>query len=256
MKYNGYLIYTDLDATLLDKNARLSDKNKKAIENFQKNGGFFSYATGRSFDFTKKFPLKANAPLICVGGTRVYDCKTGEEIFSVPMDKTGKDAVLCAKENYKNILAAYVFKDDGRTECDIKSAADISDQIFKVVFVFETEDEALEFQKDMAKRFEDSLVFERSWNTGVEMLSKYAGKGACVKKVRDLYKNKIHTIVCAGDFENDISMLRAADTAVAVSNALSCVKKEADIIAPAHYEDAIAWIIENIKEITGKGDSI
>lgn len=243
MKYDGYILYTDLDSTLIGKNGKISDDNISAIKYFQKNGGKFSYATGRSFDFIKKFSIEANAPLICANGTRIYDFETGNEICDFPMDENDKKALLYAKENYSKILAAYVFLKDGRVECSVSEAAELKGKIYKVVFVFENENEALTFQKDMINKFK-MFSFERSWNVGVEMLSCNGGKGAAVRKVREIYKNA--KIICVGDYENDISMIEEADVGVAVKNAVECVKNAADIIAPSCDESAIAWIIENI----------
>ena len=48
-KFDGILLISDIDGTLT-YNEKLSDENADAIRYFQKNGGFFSIATGRQPD--------------------------------------------------------------------------------------------------------------------------------------------------------------------------------------------------------------
>jgi len=53
-------------------------------------------------------------------------------------------------------------------------------------------------------------------------------------------------LICVGDYENDIGMLRRADMGVAVSNALDCVRAAADITLCSNDENAIAALIEQL----------
>ena len=46
-KFDGILLCTDLDDTLLTTDKRVSDENSKAIEYFKSEGGLFTFATGR-----------------------------------------------------------------------------------------------------------------------------------------------------------------------------------------------------------------
>ena len=46
-KYDGWLIVSDMDATLLDENKQISAENKQAIDYFIENGGLFTVASGR-----------------------------------------------------------------------------------------------------------------------------------------------------------------------------------------------------------------
>ena len=49
-KFDGILLCTDLDDTLLTTDKRISDENKQAIEYFMSEGGLFTFATGRVVD--------------------------------------------------------------------------------------------------------------------------------------------------------------------------------------------------------------
>ena len=46
-KFDGILICTDLDGTILDDNKNISAENLDAIEYFKSEGGLFNFVTGR-----------------------------------------------------------------------------------------------------------------------------------------------------------------------------------------------------------------
>lgn len=250
MKYDGYVLYSDLDGTMRGSDGKISEKNREKLKYFMENGGRFALATGRGIEHLSKLKLEFNAPLIATNGTTVYDTQKGEYIAKLPMEDC-RDGYSYACDNY-NFLRHIVFHEDEVVDIDIipgNYEELFLQPVLKIVYVFETEADALKFQLEMGKKFEDKYVFERSWPVGVEMLCKNAGKGACVNIVREYLKDKIHTVICVGDFENDISMIKTADIGIAMENAIESVKGVADKICPDNNSDAIAWIIDNIDAI-------
>ena len=81
--FNGYLLVSDMDGTLLNSNGRLSKENIAAIEYFVDNGGKFTLATGRMLPSVKRHieKIKVNLPVIMYNGTKVYDYNTNEVII-------------------------------------------------------------------------------------------------------------------------------------------------------------------------------
>ena len=64
-KFDGMLICTDLDGTLLRNDKTISRENIEAIEYFKQAGGYFTFVTGR-MPFFVSYVLSAvnpNAPL-------------------------------------------------------------------------------------------------------------------------------------------------------------------------------------------------
>ena len=55
-----------------------------------------------------------------------------------------------------------------------------------------------------------------------------------------------HTLVCVGDYENDVTLLQAADISYAVGNAMPKLKQIADRVTVTNKEDAIAAIIAEL----------
>ena len=99
--------------------------------------------------------------------------------------------------------------------------------------------------EDMLARYGDRYENDRSWPVGLEMQRKGSRKGACLHLLRAMLPD-VHTVIAAGDYENDISMLREADIGCAVGNALPSVKAAADRVIPSCGGGAIAFIINSL----------
>ena len=79
----------------------------------------------------------------------------------------------------------------------------------------------------------------------VEFTASGLSKGAAVEKVCNKYGFDREEIICVGDADNDIPMIKYAGLGVAVMNAMETTKAAADVISVSNNHDAIAWIIEN-----------
>lgn len=114
------LFVTDLDGTLLRKNAMISRDSKEILQSLTKRGMYFSYATARAL-YTSAVAtdgLCCSAPLITKNGVFINDPKSGEIIWEnlfsneetrdtyddvmwleiMPKHATKADAVLRLKE--------------------------------------------------------------------------------------------------------------------------------------------------------------
>ena len=74
-KFDGFLICTDLDGTLLRNDKTISPENLQAIAYFKQEGGFFTFVTGRMPFFVSHVydRIKPNAPIGCINGGGLYD---------------------------------------------------------------------------------------------------------------------------------------------------------------------------------------
>lgn len=74
-RFDGVLICTDLDGTLLKNDKTISCENIEAIEYFKREGGYFTFVTGRMPFFVSYVldTIKPNAPFGCVNGAGLYD---------------------------------------------------------------------------------------------------------------------------------------------------------------------------------------
>jgi hydroxymethylpyrimidine pyrophosphatase-like HAD family hydrolase len=99
--------------------------------------------------------------------------------------------------------------------------------------------------EEITEQSGDRFHVSRSWIRGIELQSPDSGKGVAVNTLREMLGD-IRTVVCAGDYENDISMLRVADISYAVGNAVPAVKAVAMRQTVDCTEGAIAKMIEEL----------
>ena len=79
-----------------------------------------------------------------------------------------------------------------------------------------------------------------------EFASAAATKWSAIQHLVREWEIEEDAVCCVGDDINDISMLTGAGLGVAMGNAVDSVKTCADLIAPTHDEDGVAWVIGQI----------
>ena len=107
---------------------------------------------------------------------------------------------------------------------------------------------------DQAERDELNKEIKKKWTvrtvlTGkvdVEIGSLNADKGLALSKLAEILSIDKSGIMAIGDNDNDVGMLRAAGTAVAMGNADDEVKRIADFITGDNNADGAAKVIEQL----------
>jgi hydroxymethylpyrimidine pyrophosphatase-like HAD family hydrolase len=87
----------------------------------------------------------------------------------------------------------------------------------------------------------------------LEVMTAASGKGNGIRMVADILEGRVRKIVCAGDYENDITMLQAADIGYAVENAVPCVKAVADRVTVHCRQHALAAIVRDLEADVARG---
>ena len=264
-KFDKILICTDLDGTLLKNDKTISEENLKAIEYFKREGGLFTFVTGRVPGIVTDIYniVKPNAPFGCINGGGIYDGGKKEYVWTMSADRGIIDLV---EEVYENVPEAgilvhtfektYFCKENELTEWFMKITnatrytahyREIKEDIAKVVFCFNDEEECKKLKNilhnhPLAEKFD----FVRSEKRLYEILPKGSGKGKSIEKLSEIYG--IENTVAIGDYNNDISMFEKAKIAVAVSNANKETLAAADIVTVSNEENAIAKVIYDIEK--------
>lgn len=265
--FEGYLICSDFDNTLRGSDQLVSAENARAIRYFQENGGLFTMATGRHASALDEFKntFVANTYLITMNGSMLYDPQEDKTILRRPLDSAAEEVLEYVVKTYGDVQQIRVHDEHdiahyfpGMTFAELKRemVAKLKTPLYKMVFISNAE-ACLQLKEDMLKRFGDRYNFDRSWPDGLELHSKDSGKGICLSLVKDLLQGKVHTTIGVGDYENDITLLQAADIGYAVSNAADSVKAVADRVTVSNDENAIAKIIETIEaEVEHHGNTL
>ncbi len=246
-KFDSILIATDLDGTLVS-DGRVSEENAEAIRYFQSEGGIFTFATGRFASHIRENfydTVKPNTCAMVVNGNVLYDMNTDKSLYVCTMDKDKTEEAL-----------SYSIKNFGNTIRFINICNENEGYIYegklnkspcKCVYVMENEESAIALRDNLIERYSHLFNIERSWATGVEICAANGGKGNAIEYLRKNLHPEIKTIICVGDFENDISMLKRADIGYAVQNATPETKLAADRITDVdNHHHALAWIINQI----------
>ena len=257
-RFDGYLFLSDMDGTLTYQD-QVSPENQAAIRYFQEEGGIFTIATGRPPMYIRHFldQVQPNTYVVAVNGTVIYDLENDKAVWtdSLPMDVV--DVVEYAQAYHPqafeihitNSFDAYSVRFDLKKDGDFrKFASQVPGPWYKLIII-EKADQSKKGLDDLIEHFGHRFRFERSWPEGIEVHSLGSGKDVCIHKLKELIPS-VHTVLAAGDYENDIAMIQAADIGYAMGNALEHVQKAADRVAPVFTDHAIAQIIYQLE----KGD--
>ncbi len=246
-KFDGILIATDLDGTLVSEGS-ISKENADAIRYFQKEGGLFTFATGRYASHIKENFADDIKPSICVmtlNGNILYDMAENKKLRVSKMDKENtKDILNYATDRFGDKINWINICDEDES---YEYKGIVERDTCKCVFVLYDEESAIELRDNLRKNYSHLYNVERSWPTGVEIYNKNSGKGEAVKYILENIVKNIETVICVGDYENDVSMLKMADIGFAVQNATEEAKAAADCITDVDNDNhAIAWIINKL----------
>ena len=256
-KFDKILICSDLDSTLTFEE-KIPENNMEAIRYFCAEGGKFCVSTGRlpKFLLEKHFTkeILSNCPAICCNGTCIYDFNTEKIVYEKKIT-SDCGCLTAALDNIKKlILRATIFVSGPSSvdlldfENEIGKISNVikTDGLYKIVLVFKDEITAENTMHYLEEKLIEYFNISRSWPVGLEIIEKSATKGDAINVLKNNILADSRTTIAVGDYENDITMLKAADIGCAVENAVSALKASADKIICHSKDGAIDYIVKNI----------
>ena len=265
-KFEGILLCTDLDGTLLNSERRISEENRRAIDYFKSQGGLFTFITGRMPFFSQKIyeEVQPNAPYGCINGGGIYDFEAGEYVYKKFLPREALELVEYAEKNVPGIgISVYTFEKiyfSKENEAmhffrlvtgvknEVKPYKDIDEPLTKVVFGDTNPESLVKLEKLLkAHPLAEKFDFVASEKILFEILPKGADKGSVLPRLASHLGIDESKIVAVGDYYNDVAMLRAARFGVAVANACDAAKEAANYHTVSNEEHAIAQIIADIE---------
>ncbi len=269
------LFISDLDGTLLNSNAELTDFTVNTINSLIEKGMFFTYATARTEysagNITKR--LNINVPCIVNNGAEIYDRQSGKYVrkADIPIDAVttiinaftennvgmfmfkfkGEKFGTCYTDNLNELMQEYV-RSRGKTGQPLWKCSDLhSENDGNVVYLTSTGDyeKLLPIERIAASIEGLDHVFYEDTYTGkhyLEIFSENASKANGLKFLREKYD--FDKIVVFGDNLNDLSMFKVADVKIAVENAKEELKKFADFVIDSNDNDGVAKWLKNSYE--------
>lgn len=274
MKKDIRIVALDLDGTLLDSQKRLSDVNRMALEKAAANGMHIVPTTGRFFGMmpqaVRDLPFVRYA--ITINGAQVYDRETDAAIVreEIPLDVALRlmrlldrhDVIYdCYRSNWgwmteslQSKAAAYatdahylkMIREFRRPVPDLKShlAATSSEGDVQKVMLFtrntpEGGHEAEAIRAEVEAEFPELKITASTWNN-LEFNISTANKGNSLRRFAEFLGLTLDNCMAFGDGLNDLSMIEAAGTGVAMSNAHPQVLAAADAVTASNDEDGVA----------------
>ena len=267
-KFDGVLLASDYDATFAI-GTDVPAYNLEMLDYFKTQGGRFTISTGRAYHtFQPVRPLVPfNAPVLLANGAMIYDYDREETLFERPLPPQVKEDMLLLSrlrpemslEAYLGGNTMYAWNPNQYVEDHLKYMSSLE------LYVRPIEDMPLPWAKallehdheilvslrsEILKRWPDRYEAFFSYDTMLELNAKGCTKGAGVLLLADMLGVRREHVYCAGDNQNDLSMLEVAAISFAPENAIPMVKDLPNIhILPPCEEGAIGALIRYLDTI-------
>lgn len=260
-KFDGILLCSDLDDTLLTTDKKISEDNKRMIEYFKSEGGLFTFATGRithGANLMVKY-IKPNAPMVCFNGAAIYDHVSKRLLWKLELDNDAVKVMEFVDKQFPfsglevcTETEVYFCKTNMFVEIHKKHEQlpdlnadfhDVPKPWIKVLFMQEANKVDEVRQGLLNSDFTEKFDFIQSSPNYYELLPKNASKGNALLKLAEILNIPINKVIAIGDNENDISMIKAAGVGIAVANAIPDLKNAADFITVDNNSNALAAVI-------------
>lgn len=278
--FSDVLLTVDYDRTLTAPDSTIPERNLEAIRYFIENGGAFTINTGRSVPMTRVFRDKVpvNAPLLLYNGSAAYDLterkltfchaieldlwetvRRCQELFpDLTVEVQGVDAHYRFSDNpmwdafSQHQQCAHAFAqpgDDLGTFLKFTLYGDFRDVTVADMFgSIRGERERMDAAEALLRQeFGECCEVFRAATRIIDIHAKGVSKARSARELQQQLGRKI--LVCAGDAENDLSMMRDADFAFAPEDGI--IAKYFETVCKC-ADGAVADVIyKKIPEILG-----
>jgi Cof subfamily protein (haloacid dehalogenase superfamily) len=243
------IVFFDIDGTLLDHDKKLPDSTKKAIHLLKENGVFVAIATGRApfmFEGLRE-ELDIDSYVSFNGQYVVFE---NEMIYENPLNEEDLDRFshLTSKNNLP-----LIFLNEKTMKSNVKKHPFIEISMGSLKFTHPDYDPAfyknrnihqslLFCEKNEEEKYASlfpNFHFIRWHEYSVDVLPQGGSKAAGIKKMIERLGFRIEDVYAFGDGLNDLEMLQAVGTSVAMGNGVPEAKDAANLITSDVAEDGI-----------------
>jgi len=264
------ILFSDLDATLLNDRKEIEGDTAAAIDEMLKQGSVFAICTGRPLASARavaaQFGLdRSGCYIAAYNGGVLYDPSLDQVISyaSIPLEVVRKmfrkaehaglyihtydrrdDTVLARRRTRE--LDAYI----SHTKLPPRTGTDIPDKMAgepakMIVISLDDHERLVQFWEENAEWSKDTLNSFFSCEQYLEYCPSGISKGAAVEKLCEYLDIPVEASVAAGDERNDIAMLKAAGVGAAPRNAHPLAKEAAGYVCRKdHNAGAVGEIIQ------------
>lgn len=248
MDFSKTLFVSDLDGTLLRSDKSLNPCDIDAVKRYEEAGGRFVIASGRPLHtVTEYVSVLGSSPMILCNGGVIYDSCKAKTLYEVDLPDIAKDIFYDVRERYPDISpeiytfsSRYYFHMNtvekwhqhilGGIEFEkINDPDSIAESWNKMLLADEVE--VINELSEYVKKYDGCGVrFVRSFPKFLEILPAGVSKGSALEKLIEITGWNDLKIAAAGDYDNDIEMLKFADISFCPADSQECVKNVSDYI--------------------------
>ena len=243
------IIFFDIDGTLVDPaTGRIPDKTFEVLQKLRENGILLCIATGRSPMVIPDFGSFQFDAYCTYNGSLCYTPK--EVIHSNPLSSADVGKVL---ENASAIGRPISVATKDRLAAngldkDLSDYYLLADLVLTVADDFDTVSQGAVYQMMLGCRSEEHESILRgtagakiavSWERAVDVIPVSSSKGVAIAKILKHFNLDASDAMAFGDSYNDLEMLQAVGTGVAMGNAAARLKEIADDVCGHVSEDGI-----------------
>ena len=278
--FSDVLLTVDYDRTLTAPDSTIPERNFEAIRYFMDNGGIFTVNTGRSLPMTRVFRdrVPVNAPLLLYNGSAAYDLTEKKLSFCHAIDMDLWETVRRCEELFpdltvevQGVKAHYRFSenpgwdafsehqncahafaqpgDDLGTFLKFTLYGEFRDVTVADMYNGSAEERRRmdEAEAQLRKEFGHCCEVFRAATRIIDIHAKGVSKARSARELQQRLGRKI--LVCVGDAENDLSMMKDADFAFAPEDGI--IAKDFETVCKC-ADGAVADVIfKKIPEILG-----
>ncbi len=243
------IAFFDIDGTLLPLGEKsLSERTTYTLNELQKNKIITCMATGRGVLMMPRFEGVGFDVFMTFNGSYCFTDK--EVIFKFPIPE--KD-VIHILENTRRMNRALAISNEryevsNGTDSDLEEyfsfakgnvaiADDFEERCHDEIFKMMVSCNKSEHERIMAGA--DGAKITYWWDKAVDIIPAATGKGIAVEKILRFYGFSKDEAIAFGDGENDMEMLEAVGTGIAMGNAMDSVKDIADHVCRSAAEDGV-----------------
>lgn len=255
------MIAFDLDGTLISHDGKISNKVIQSFKKLKELGIILVPTTGRTIhsviNIAKILDIYEDNYLgIFNTGAAIQELNSSKLIYSQSLSI--KD-YLSIKDNLNNkyflsvYTHEYIYLEEDPIEELLQDNENLQMEIKKLDIKKELPISRINImgKKEILDKFKPNSFFDkyylvRNIPTSIEIINKNTSKGEAVKYLANRYNISLDEVLCIGDGNNDISMLKLVKYSVAMGNASDEVKKYAKFITDSVEKDGFVKILEKL----------
>ena len=257
------LFVSDVDGTLLSAGKKISARNIEAVKRMTDAGITVTIATGRMYRAALPIAkeLGVNVPIITYNGALIKSTN-GKVIHAeyLPEDIVVELVNFYEKhgwylQNYSEDTLYYPAYNDYakyyETNQKVQGTAigwegmkTKTSHVCKLLSIADNLDETLRRMAKLKAAFGDKIDVTKSTPIFTEIVCPNVSKASAVKILAEKLGVDRAEVLAIGDSDNDLPMLKAAGTSIAMGNATDEVKKACDLVTGICEEDGFSQAVD------------